>query len=58
MENDNLVYLRHIYEELLYLIDVPKRAGYDEFVNNPDLRRGVVQSLEVMGEAEHFSVLS
>lgn len=51
MENDNIVYLRHIFEELVYLADVPKRAGYDDFVSNPDLKRGVIQSLEVIGEA-------
>ena len=51
MENDNLVYLRHIYDELLYLLDVAKRADYETFVSNPDLLRGVVQSLEIIGEA-------
>lgn len=44
-------YLRHIVNEAAYLIDRSKRLHEAEFMENDDLLRAFVRSLEIMGEA-------
>lgn len=44
-------YLKHIADECLYLISVSKELSKDEFLDNETLKRAVVRSLEIIGEA-------
>jgi uncharacterized protein with HEPN domain len=44
-------YLKHIYEECQYLLSVSIGIGYEEFINDETLKRAVVRSLEIIGEA-------
>lgn len=44
-------YLRHINDECLYLISVTSDLKYEDFLNNETLKRAVVRSLEIIGEA-------
>jgi uncharacterized protein with HEPN domain len=44
-------FLRHIHEECLYLISVSEDLNYDTFLNDETLKRAVVRSLEIIGEA-------
>jgi uncharacterized protein with HEPN domain len=44
-------FLRHIHEECLYLISVSEDLKYDTFLNDETLKRAVVRSLEIIGEA-------
>ena len=51
MSRSTLEFLQHIQQELAYLIRRSTGITYDEFVNNEDLIRSFVRSLEVIGEA-------
>lgn len=44
-------YLRHILVEADYLLSQSEGLSYDEFVADETLRRAVVRSLEIIGEA-------
>jgi uncharacterized protein with HEPN domain len=44
-------YLRHILEEADYLIKYSSKIDYDVFIQDENLRRSFVRSLEVIGEA-------
>ena len=44
-------YLRHIIDECSYLIAVSNKLEFDAFLENETLKRAVVRSLEIIGEA-------
>lgn len=44
-------YLRHIQDECLYIISVTENLVFEDFMDNETLKRAVVRSLEIVGEA-------
>lgn len=44
-------YLRHILDESAYIISVTKDLSYEHFFNDETLKRALVRSLEIIGEA-------
>jgi uncharacterized protein with HEPN domain len=44
-------YLRHIQDECLYIISVTENLLFEDFMDNETLKRAVVRSLEIVGEA-------
>lgn len=44
-------YLRHIQDECRYIISVSKELQYEDFLEDETLKRAVVRSLEIIGEA-------
>jgi len=46
-----LEYLRHILDEVEYLIEQQRDLDYETFYADPTLRRAFVRSLEIIGEA-------
>lgn len=44
-------YLRHIHEECLYIISVSENLLFEDFIKDETLKRAVVRSLEIIGEA-------
>jgi uncharacterized protein with HEPN domain len=44
-------YLRHINDECLYIISVSKDLEYQDFLDDETLKRAIVRSLEIIGEA-------
>jgi uncharacterized protein with HEPN domain len=51
MSKDPKEYLRHILDECSYLISVSKNLEFDTFLENETLKRAVIRSLEIIGEA-------
>jgi uncharacterized protein with HEPN domain len=51
MSKDPTELLRHILDESTYLISVTQHLSFDEFVEDETLKRAVVRSLEIIGEA-------
>lgn len=51
MSRSTLEFLQHIQQELAYLIRRASGITYNEFIDNDDLIRAFVRSLEVIGEA-------
>ena len=51
MSKEPIEYLKHIDDECLYLMSVSKELSKDEFLDNETLKRAVVRSLEIIGEA-------
>jgi uncharacterized protein with HEPN domain len=51
MSKDPKEYLRHIQDECSYLIFVSGNLEFDDFLENETLKRAVVRSLEIIGEA-------
>ncbi len=46
-----LEYLRHILDEIRYVEGVVSRIGLDDFLADETLKRSVVRSVEIIGEA-------
>ena len=44
-------YLRHIHDECLYIISVSENLLFEDFMEDETLKRAVVRSLEIIGEA-------
>lgn len=44
-------YLRHIDDEIQYLKKVTENLSFEAFINDETLKRAVVRSLEIIGEA-------
>jgi uncharacterized protein with HEPN domain len=44
-------YIRHILDEIDYILTQLSDTDYDAFVRNPTLKRAFVRSLEIIGEA-------
>ncbi len=52
MSKEPIEYLKHIRDECSYLISVTgKNLSYDEFMENETLKRAVIRSIEIIGEA-------
>ena len=51
MSKEPKEYLRHIQDECLFIISVSQELKYDDFIANETLKRAVVRSLEIIGEA-------
>lgn len=51
MSKDPTEFLRHILDEATYLISVTSLLTFEEFVGDETLKRAVVRSLEIIGEA-------
>ena len=44
-------FLRHINDECLYILSVSKNLSKDNFLDDETLKRAIVRSLEIIGEA-------
>ena len=44
-------YVRHILDEIDYILDRVSETSYESFLNDPTLKRAFVRSLEIIGEA-------
>lgn len=51
MSKEPIEYLRHIYDECSYLLSASKDLTKDDFLDDETLKRAVVRSLEIIGEA-------
>lgn len=51
MSRSGVEYLRHIQEEITYLLTTVKPLGREGFLADETLKRAAVRSLSVMGEA-------
>ena len=52
MSKEHVEYLKHIRDEGLYIISVTSKGiTKEEFLNDETLKRAVVRSLEIIGEA-------
>ena len=52
MSKEPVEYLKHIRDESLYIISViSKGISKEEFLNDETLKRAIVRSLEIIGEA-------
>ena len=51
MSKDPKEYLRHIHDECLFIISVSENLLFEDFMDNETLKRAVVRSLEIIGEA-------
>ncbi|OGB87497.1 hypothetical protein A3H38_03040 [candidate division WOR-1 bacterium RIFCSPLOWO2_02_FULL_46_20] len=55
MKHDG-VYLRHILDEIVYLVNESSTISPEEFLKNETLKRAFSRSLEIIGEAaKHLS---
>ncbi len=51
MSKGPVEYIKHIADECSYIISVTKNLSKDEFLDDETLKRAVVRSLEIIGEA-------
>jgi uncharacterized protein with HEPN domain len=51
MSKEPVAYLRHIKDECSYIISVTENLLFEDFIENETLKRAVVRSLEIIGEA-------
>ncbi len=51
MSKDPKEYLRHIQDECSYIISVSQNLEFDNFAQDETLKRAIVRSLEIIGEA-------
>lgn len=51
MSKEPKEYLKHIQDECLYVISVSENLSFDDFLEDETLKRAVVRSLEIIGEA-------
>jgi uncharacterized protein with HEPN domain len=51
MSKEPIEFLKHISDECEYLLSVGKNLSRDEFLTDETLKRAVVRSLEIIGEA-------
>ena len=51
MSKEPKEYLRHIQDECAYLISVSENLLFENFMEDETLKRAVVRSLEIIGEA-------
>jgi uncharacterized protein with HEPN domain len=51
MSKDPKEFLRHILDECSYIISVSENLSYEDFLEDETLKRAVVRSLEIVGEA-------
>ncbi|MEW5759467.1 MAG: DUF86 domain-containing protein [Candidatus Thermoplasmatota archaeon] len=48
---DDSVYLKHILDAITRIESYTEGKNYDDFINNPLIRDGVIRQIEIMGEA-------
>jgi len=51
MSKLSLEYLKHIFEETTFILVKVSKVSEDDFYNDATLKRAIVRSLEVIGEA-------
>jgi len=51
MSKEPKEYLRHIHDECLYIISVSENLLFEDFIKDETLKRAVIRSLEIIGEA-------
>lgn len=51
MSKDSISYLRHISDECNYILSVSKELSFNDFIEDETLKRAIVRSLEIIGEA-------
>lgn len=51
MSEKSIELLKHIKDETTYIISVSNELTYEKFVMNETLKRAVIRSLEIIGEA-------
>ena len=51
MSKEPIDYLKHIADECVYIISVSSNLSKDEFLDDETLKRAIVRSLEIIGEA-------
>ena len=51
MSKEPIEFLKHIYDECSYLLSINENLTKEEFLNDETLKRAVVRSLEIIGEA-------
>ena len=51
MSKEPIEFLKHIIDECSYIISVSNNLSKDEFLDDETLKRAVVRSLEIIGEA-------
>jgi len=51
MSKEPKEYLKHIHDECLYIISVSENLLFENFMEDETLKRAVVRSLEIIGEA-------
>ena len=52
----NEVFLRHVLDEINFLLDHTRALSFDEFMKDAVLQRACARSFEIMGEAvKHIS---
>ena len=51
MSKEPKEYLRHIQDECSYIISVTENLVHEDFMDDETLKRAVVRSLEIVGEA-------
>lgn len=51
MSKEPKEYLRHIHDECLYIISVSENLLFEDFMEDETLKRAVVRSLEIIGQA-------
>lgn len=51
MSKDPKEFLRHILDECSYLISISENLSFENFIEDETLKRAVVRSLEIIGEA-------
>jgi uncharacterized protein with HEPN domain len=51
MSKESIEFLKHIADECTYLLSVNKDLSKDDFLDDETLKRAVVRSLEIIGEA-------
>ena len=51
MSRDPIEFLKHIADECTYLLSINKYLSKDDFLADEPLKRAVVRSLEIIGEA-------
>ncbi len=44
-------FLKHIFDECQYLLPIGEEISFEEFIKDETLKRAVVRSLEIIGEA-------
>lgn len=51
MSKDPVEFIRHIHDECLFLISVSENIEFNDLLEDETLKRAVVRSLEIIGEA-------
>lgn len=51
MFKEPIDYIRHIYDECAYILSVSHSLTKEEFLRDETLKRAIVRSLEIIGEA-------